>query len=437
MTNTNIEILFEQPVRIKQGIEIVEFNNKTEEKQHLLINNNRHYTINNFVYSLLQTISKFESLEEIKNEFSNSQNKKYSEEEIVSLINEVLAKKELIETIKPVENKKNKSFLYFKIPVFSKKLLHPITFIFQNLFRSYIAHTFLSLIIISHILLFASISNQAKLADLINNPISLIIVMTIMLFSVIFHEFGHSSACRFFGANYEEIGFGIYLRFPVFYSNITDAWRLPPYQRVIIDVAGIYFQYIFNLILIVFFLITKLEILIVAVKIICIQTLFSLNPFFRYDGYWIATDLLGIPNLRKKSQEMLSYLTQKYLFRKKVKNPVTNSIKSINKKFFTIYAGVSNIFFIYIIVVFSTRLPFIIKDFSQIIQDCFNVLQNAEYHTIQEISIAIFRLITRVLITALSMFFFYNIIRRVIKTFKNLFNDQPFKINTHERKKSD
>lgn len=421
MTDTNIEILFVQPVRIKRGLEIVEFNNKTEEKQHLLTHRNRRYAINAFVYSLLQIISKYETIEEIQKEFSNSQNIKYSEDEIIYLINEVLAKKELIETIEPIENKKTKSFLYFKIPIFSRKVLHPITYIFQNLFREPVAYPLLGLIFITHILLFVFVSNQAKLTDLINNPLSLVLAIAIMLFSVIFHEFGHSSACRFFGADYKEIGFGIYLRFPVFYSNITDAWRLPPNQRVVIDLAGIFFQYIFNLFLIVFFLITKQEILIVAVKIICIQTLFSLNPFFRYDGYWIATDLLGIPNLRKKSQEMLSYLTQKYLFRKKVKSPITNSIKPLNKKIFTIYAAVSNMFFIYIVFVFSARLPFIIKDFPQIALDCFNVFQNTEAHTINEISTAIFRLITRLLIVALSVFFFYNIIRRIIKTFKSIF----------------
>lgn len=421
MTITSTEILFEQPVKIKQDVEIVEFNNKAEEKQYLAICGDRHYVINSFVYNLLLIITKFGSIEDIRKEFSCVQNTEYYKDEIISLINDILVKKELVETLIPIENKRPKSFLYFKMPIFSKRDLDPITFLFQNLFRPAIAYLIIGLILTVHVLFFISFSDQAPLVKIVDDPLSFILSMIIMLFSVIFHEFGHSSACRFHGAKYEEIGFGIYLRFPVFYSNITDAWRLPSNKRVIIDVAGIYFQYIFNLVLITLFLITKQDVLIITIKIICIQTLFSLNPFFRYDGYWIATDLLGIPNLRKKSSEMLTYLTQKYLLNRKVKNPITQKVKPLIRNIFTIYAAISNMFFIYIVFAFSTGILFILKGFPMIIQDSINVFQNSDIYTLKQFLTIAFQLTTRLLIIALSFIFFYTIIRRILETIKNLF----------------
>ena len=44
------------------------------------------------------------------------------------------------------------------------------------------------------------------------------------------------------------------------------------------------------------------------ILIINLGFLMTLNPFFKFDGYWIASDLLGIPNLRSRSKEWLLYV---------------------------------------------------------------------------------------------------------------------------------
>lgn len=33
----------------------------------------------------------------------------------------------------------------------------------------------------------------------------------------------------------------------------------------------------------------------------------TLNPFFKFDGYWMASDILGVPNLRQRSKEIIRY----------------------------------------------------------------------------------------------------------------------------------
>src|SRR5262249_27031878 len=42
--------------------------------------------------------------------------------------------------------------------------------------------------------------------------------------------------------------------------------------------------------------------------------LFNANPLLRYDGYYILSDVLEIPNLRTRSNNYLLYLCERYLF---------------------------------------------------------------------------------------------------------------------------
>ena len=42
--------------------------------------------------------------------------------------------------------------------------------------------------------------------------------------------------------------------------------------------------------------------------------LFNANPLLRYDGYYILSDLLEMPNLQMRSMQMLTHLAERYLF---------------------------------------------------------------------------------------------------------------------------
>ena len=49
--------------------------------------------------------------------------------------------------------------------------------------------------------------------------------------------------------------------------------------------------------------------------------MFNANPLLRYDGYYVMSDYLEIPNLRTKSTQFFSYLFQEYVLGLEV--PVT------------------------------------------------------------------------------------------------------------------
>ncbi len=130
----------------------------------------------------------------------------------------------------------------------------------------------------------------------------------LILLSVLFHEFGHLSACAYFRCPHGEIRLGLYLAFPVFYANVSAAWRLRRKERVVVDLAGMYFQLLLTIPASVLFLLTRERLWLLVLLELDGLILISLNPFLRFDGYWLCSDLLGVPNLRSRSRLLLKAL---------------------------------------------------------------------------------------------------------------------------------
>lgn len=118
-----------------------------------------------------------------------------------------------------------------------------------------------------------------------------------MALSVTFHEIGHATAASYFGAKHGGIGGGFYLLTPVYFADVTDIWRLKKSERIIVNLAGMYFELIFCAILSIIGYLFSSTLLIILSVIISIHTLFNLNPFLRSDGFWIVSDLTNKPNL--------------------------------------------------------------------------------------------------------------------------------------------
>jgi len=102
--------------------------------------------------------------------------------------------------------------------------------------------------------------------------------------------------CRY-GAKAGEIGGTIYLIFPAFYSDVSAAWGLLRWQRVIVDLGGIFFQLVVAALYVVAYKLSGWEPVKVALVLITGSCLFMLNPVFKSDGYWVVADAMGVTNL--------------------------------------------------------------------------------------------------------------------------------------------
>lgn len=130
-------------------------------------------------------------------------------------------------------------------------------------------------------------------------PVGLDLVAGFALFllSTLFHELGHASACRRFGGRPGAIGFTMYLFIPSLFSDANDSWRLARGPRIVVDIAGIYFHLIAWGVWSLAWTSTGQPAFAVVSVLILMAVLVNLNPFLRFDGYWLLSDLVDVPNL--------------------------------------------------------------------------------------------------------------------------------------------
>lgn len=125
------------------------------------------------------------------------------------------------------------------------------------------------------------------------------VILALCFLSVLAHEFGHASALSRYGGSPNGIGFGLYILLPVFYADVSQAWRLRRWQRIVVDIGGVYFQqlfFAFTALLATVFGGASLRAVCVAIDV---MSLIALNPAFRFDGYWVITDWLGLTHLHR------------------------------------------------------------------------------------------------------------------------------------------
>ena len=139
--------------------------------------------------------------------------------------------------------------------------------------------------------------NRSKaIRDTFYTPGGFPLVIAIVFISAFFHEFGHASALRYGGGEARALGFGFYLMYPAFYTDVTDGYRLGRWARVRVDLGGVYFHLVFCLGLFALTWATGKELFLFAVVLINLDMLRQFIPFVRLDGYWFLADLTGIPD---------------------------------------------------------------------------------------------------------------------------------------------
>jgi putative peptide zinc metalloprotease protein len=160
------------------------------------------------------------------------------------------------------------------------------------------------------------------------------------------HEFGHASACARYGAKPSDIGFTAYLIYPAFYSDVSSAWKLSRFQRVVVDLGGCYFQGIATIGLFFAFYSSNWEPLRVAIIFSLSSALFSLNPVFKFDGYWVLADSLGVANLSTQPTRIRQFLRNKLLRRPTEQLPWPTSIIAV----LTVYSALTVVVWIYFVI---------------------------------------------------------------------------------------
>ena len=345
----NNPVLKHEDMEELSGITMTRLSCSVHDDRYVVMSKDNHMEANRLTVELLEALQNAPTEDEGIDTFMKEH---HGEGFTAQQIKRLLAEKIMPRLMKT--GKRKKPFLYQRqllnqeqIDAFSDRL--------SPLFNKYLMCGVFVSTAVMDTFFFSSTENLLEFANT-TNAFTIVALLVFIVASSLFHELGHAAACKRFGVEHGGIGFGLYINFPVLYTDVTNVWRLPRRKRLVVNIAGVYFQCIILIVLFAGFRTTGNDLLRYMILTMNFGFLLTLNPFFRFDGYWIATDMLGVPNLRKRSTELLKYLFSRMTGKPAADKPYLLQIRRREQMLGILYALTVNIFmgfyFFYVIPVF-------------------------------------------------------------------------------------
>jgi putative peptide zinc metalloprotease protein len=244
-----------------------------------------------------------------------------------------------------------------RVKAIGPRVIEPVTRVLQYLFAPPVVVAVVIGAPAAHFWLYRERGLLAAFIDALYTPGVLLILLGVVLASAVFHEFGHASALRYGGGHARQMGAGFYAIFPVFFTDATDSYRLGRWARVRTGLGGVYFHLIFALAVMGVAIATGNEFLLLAVLLINLEIVHQFIPFVRLDGYWILTDLTGVPDFFSQTGPFL-----RSLLPSRVKAPGTKlpPLKPWAKGVFIGYIALMIPAIAFLLVLMIKRLPGIV-----------------------------------------------------------------------------
>lgn len=170
----------------------------------------------------------------------------------------------------------------------------------------------------------ANISDRVLAAD------NLLLLWLAFPFVKALHELGHGYATKAWGGEVHEMGIMFLVFMPVPYVEASAASAFPEkWRRVVVGAAGMLVE--MPLAALAMWVWVEAEpgmLRAIAYNVVLIAgvstLLFNGNPLLRFDGYYILSDLIEIPNLGTRGNRYVGYLIQRYAY------GVRNAVSSAN-----------------------------------------------------------------------------------------------------------
>jgi putative peptide zinc metalloprotease protein len=198
--------------------------------------------------------------------------------------------------------------LRFRVAVVPAALTNALTTIFRPLFLPPVVAALVLGFLALDAWLFTQHGVAPALRDALYQPLLLVGLLGGVVLATAFHEIGHATACRYGGARPGAMGAGLYIVWPAFYTDVTDAYRLGRAGRLRTDLGGVYFNAIFALAAAGAYAVARFEPLLLLVLIQNVAMLQQALPVLRLDGYHVLCDLTGVPDMHSRIRPVLRSL---------------------------------------------------------------------------------------------------------------------------------
>ncbi len=183
----------------------------------------------------------------------------------------------------------------------------------------------------------------------------------------ILHEFGHGISCKHYGKECHSMGVMLLVFSPTLYCDVTDSWMCKnKWHRIMIGAAGMYFEIILAAVAIFIWYATKPGLLNhLCLNVFFVSTvttvIFNANPLLRYDGYYMLSDFLEIPNLRPKATKLLSSTFSWWCFG--IETPEDPFMPTSGKHWFILFAIASSIYRWFVLFAITLFLYTVLKPY--------------------------------------------------------------------------
>ena len=170
--------------------------------------------------------------------------------------------------------------------------------------------------------------------------LGLVIIKTI-------HEFGHAYFTRKFGGQVHVMGVMLMIFTPVPYVDASSSWGFRSRgQRLLVGAAGMIAELSFASLLTFVWASTghgtSHSLAYNMMFTASVSTVvFNANPLLRFDGYYMLSDLLEIPNLSQRANQHLRHLCERWLFGlKKSESPARTRSEAVWLAVYGVASGV-------------------------------------------------------------------------------------------------
>src|SRR5688500_8335127 len=308
--------------------------------------------------ALLELLKMFDGRREVAEVFAAYDNLnpgKYSLQKVENLIEKFLLPKGLLVDLStptsiPEISSKRASYLFGKTRLVPQRIVYPVARLFGWAFDKRLLIGWLAIFGVTHLIFYLWLlpNHRTDLSHFDSSTFSAVILLSLL--GAFIHEAGHASALVSYGCKQTEIGFGIYLYFPVLYTDVSEACKLRRHQRAMIDMAGVYFQSVFQLLLLLLglFFINGSPVPIYFFLFTDLIMFRTMNPFLRMDGYWLVADLFGIFNLRQQSTKLIKHYFLKLFGVNRAARTPLYTLKPGARVTLAVYSILSAVFFFYL-----------------------------------------------------------------------------------------
>ncbi len=242
------------------------------------------------------------------------------------------------------------SFLFLRIPIWT-----PDAFFsrYQNIgsfaFRPQGIALWFALGIFALYTLFSHWDTFSLEASKSLSPDNLLWIYAVIILSKIVHESGHAFACKYFSkrdglqGDVHNMGIMLLIFAPVPYIDVSSSVQIRSrFARAFVGLAGMYCELFLAFIATILWANTSEDTSLHLLARNCIiitsvtTVFFNLNPLLRFDGYFVFSDLIGMPNLYQRSQAFCVYIFKRFILG--AHKAVTVISKRSERIFYPIYA---------------------------------------------------------------------------------------------------